>query len=80
MLNVLFFASVRERLGVERVAHPTVSDVDALIAALENRGEGWGEVLSASNIIVAVNQAVVTRAHALHDGDEVAFFPPVTGG
>ena len=81
VLNVLFFASVRERLGVERLSCALEPTIDALIAALVRaRGAGWAEVLGAPNIIVAVNHEVVARDAQLRDGDEVAFFPPVTGG
>lgn len=81
VLNVLFFASVREQLGIERLTCVLENNIDALIAALiASHGSSWGEVLRAPNIIVAVNHAVVTRDFLLHDGDEVAFFPPVTGG
>ena len=81
MLNVLFFASVREHLGMERLACECEADVEALIAALvRNHGKLWEEVLTAPNIIVAVNHEVVARTQALRNGDEVAFFPPVTGG
>lgn len=81
VLDVLFFASVRERLGVERLVCAFEKNIDALIAALSRaHGANWEEVLRAPNIIIAVNHTVVTRDHALRDGDEVAFFPPVTGG
>ncbi|MEE4144426.1 MAG: MoaD/ThiS family protein [Halieaceae bacterium] len=84
MLTVLFFARIREELdcpGLELPWGETVADLDLLQARLYTRGGArWQEVLGASNVIRAVNQAVVTGNVGLRDGDEIAFFPPVTGG
>lgn len=81
VLDVLFFASVRERLGIERLTCALEQNIDELISALSRmHGAKWDEVLREPHVIVAVNHEVVTLACALHAGDEVAFFPPVTGG
>ena len=80
MLTVLFFAKIREQLGESRLQCAYVDSVDALIDALSARGERWAEVLRAPNVIVAVNRAVANKSNRLRDGDEVAFYPPVTGG
>lgn len=81
VLEVLFFASVREQLGVERLTCALAANIDALISALSLvHGDRWADVLRAPNIIVAVNHEVATSDHPLYAGDEVAFFPPVTGG
>lgn len=84
MLKVLFFASVRERLDCASMDvewNNTVMDLDQLQESLVARNGGlWAEVLGQDNMIRAVNQAVVTENCSLADGDEVAFFPPVTGG
>ena len=81
MLDVLFFASIRERLAVERLTCAPERNVDALIAALaRTHGAEWADILRAPNVIVAVNHEVATLDQALQAGDEVAFFPPVTGG
>ncbi|MFN2289056.1 MAG: MoaD/ThiS family protein [Chromatocurvus sp.] len=54
---------------------------DSLLDALMIRGgEGWRDVLTQPNLICAVNQSVVHDTTRLSDDDEVAFFPPVTGG
>lgn len=80
-VTVLFFASIRERLGVDRLHVSFVPYIDALIDGLSaERGEQWGEVLREPNVIVAINQRIAERGDLLHDGDELAFFPPVTGG
>lgn len=81
MIEVLFFGRVREELGCEALQVTGVSDLDELQARLiDERGARWAEVLQQDNIIRAVNQAVVADNIALSEGDEVAFFPPVTGG
>jgi molybdopterin synthase sulfur carrier subunit len=80
-VTVLFFASIRERLGTERLQWPLARDADAVIDALvAEHGEPWREALRAPNVIVAINQRVAEPSDMLHDGDELAFFPPVTGG
>ncbi|MGC3963976.1 MAG: molybdopterin converting factor subunit 1 [Rhodocyclaceae bacterium] len=80
-VTVLFFASLREALGVERerIALEAGATVDSLRAQLVARGERW-QPLSRGSVRAAVNQSLVGGAVSLADGDEVAFFPPVTGG
>lgn len=81
VLKVLFFASVREQLGTEHITCAFAPTIDALISFLiDTYGVEWGKILRAPNIIVAVNHEVVSPNYELNDGDEVAFFPPVTGG
>ena len=84
MLRLLFFASVRERLDCRSLDVEWVSDqmdLEQLQQQLiASRGSLWREVLGQENLIRAVNQVVVPGNCALADGDEVAFFPPVTGG
>ena len=84
MITVLYFARLREVLGTssERIALPAgVRDLDGVRAALVARGGAWGEELAAHKPVrAAVNQAMAAGDTAVADGDEVAFFPPVTGG
>lgn len=84
MLKVLFFARIREQLNCAAVELPWQEDLADLDALQEHlcvaRGAQWREILSQDNMIRAVNQSVVDASCALRDGDEVAFFPPVTGG
>ena len=84
MLNIVFFARVKEQLGctgTQLVWDDSLTSFSALEHRLsEIHGAHWVEVLTQDNIIRAVNQAVVEADVTLHDGDEVAFFPPVTGG
>lgn len=83
MLTVRFFARLRETLDCEELQlslgdrPQTVSDIRRQLA---ERGDIWASALGEENIIVAVNLAVVVDDPALEDGDELAFFPPVTGG
>ncbi|MEW6164323.1 MAG: molybdopterin converting factor subunit 1 [Pseudomonadota bacterium] len=79
-VNILYFAGLREALGTgaESVElPPDAATVGALRAAL---GQRHPELLTAKNLRAAVNQQMVGMDAPVADGDEVAFFPPVTGG
>lgn len=81
MINVLFFAQVRELTGADRLTLPAeYATVEALRQALAARGERWALALESGRLLAAVNQSLVEMQHPLRAGDEVAFFPPVTGG
>lgn len=84
MIEVLYFARIREDLNVEREQlewHSGIADVTALIEHLcRERAPLWSTALHQENLLVSVNQTMVKADHPLTDGDEVAFFPPVTGG
>ena len=83
MIQLRYFASLRETLGVgdEQLELPDgVSDVASLVRWLQSRGEVWDTALSDRRLHVAVNQSVVKPDTPVSDGDEVAWFPPVTGG
>ena len=75
-IRIRFFASLRERFGRDELELPadgveTVADVWARVAP--------GEPLAA-NVLMAVNMDYAQPEQPVHDGDEVGFFPPVTGG
>jgi sulfur-carrier protein len=82
-VHVLYFASLREALGsageeialIDGIA--TVADLRAHIAG---RGGIWQQLAQTRNLRAAVNQAMVGFDAPVKAGDEVAFFPPVTGG
>ncbi len=83
MVTVLFFAGLREAVGtgIEELALPAgVDTVAGLRDHLIARGEQWQALATAKNLRAAVNQDMVPLTTAIKDGDEVAFFPPVTGG
>ena len=82
-LKILYFAGLREALGQasEHLARPDgVGNVGELHAHLAARGGAWQALATTKNLRVAVNQEMATMHTPLEDGDEVAFFPPVTGG
>ena len=83
-VKILFFASLREQLGVgaEECELPGgVATVAALRAHLMTRGEAWQMALGEKRALrVAVNQDMAKAETSVKAGDEVAFFPPVTGG
>jgi molybdopterin synthase sulfur carrier subunit len=84
MIEVRFFARLREALGRERLSLPLEAPgltVAALLSALEAELPGARAQLTAPGIRLAVNQAFVEdEAFVLNPGDEIAFLPPVTGG
>ncbi len=83
-MKVLYFSWVRDRIGVgsEDLSLPeNVTSVEGLVEWLKGRGEGYQKAFDDITIIrVAVNQEHVKLDHPVGDSDEVAFFPPVTGG
>jgi molybdopterin synthase sulfur carrier subunit len=84
MVRLLYFARLREDLGTgaEALALPAgVTTVAALRAHLMARGGAWASVLANGKALrVAVNQEMADPQTPVKAGDEVAFFPPVTGG
>ena len=83
MIKILYFASLREKLGTsgESLELPSgVSDVGGVLATLAARGGEWASLASVKNLKSAVNQDMARHESPVKDGDEIAFFPPVTGG
>lgn len=82
-VNVLYFARLREAFGVsaESVSLDEGATVGDLIRHLQERGDSWSSELGAGRPFrIAVNQEMAAAGHKLGEGDEVAIFPPVTGG
>jgi len=83
-ISVLFFASLREAVGMEQEhleLPESINSIRQLKDYLALRGDPWREQFSTgSPILASVNQNMVNDKALLHDNDEVAFFPPVTGG
>ncbi len=83
-MKILYFAWLRAKIGIaeERIELPAdVADVAALLRWLQGRGPGFAEALKDLSVVrVAVNQDYVPPSHKLHPSDEIALFPPVTGG
>ncbi len=83
-MKLLYFAWLRTRIGTaEEILEPpaSVQTVAALVEWLAGRGPGFAEALKNKKLVrVAVNKEYVGWDHKLSPGDEVALFPPVTGG
>tara|TARA_R110000851_G_scaffold280754_1_gene434072 strand:- start:38507 stop:38755 length:249 start_codon:yes stop_codon:yes gene_type:complete len=82
MIQVLFFAQIRELLGSAKVEHTAenIDTAETLRAALAATDDKWAKVLASDKLLVAINQTMSQWDSPVKDGDEVAFFPPVTGG
>lgn len=82
MITVLFFAQLREQLQCEKLtlALPENSSVTALREKLIELHPAWLTFLASDALLFSVNQTLVKASHIIKAGDEVAFFPPVTGG
>ena len=81
-IEIRFFASLRERLGTgdERLPADGITCVRDVLAQLRQRGSEWASLLEDDRVLMAVNQAMARETTPVGPGDEVAFFPPVTGG
>jgi len=84
MTRVLYFASLAETLGTndeQLELAPDCNTVEDLVTTLRARGEPFAGVFDGSTrILVAINQEMSDPTAAIEPGDEIAFFPPVTGG
>jgi molybdopterin synthase sulfur carrier subunit len=81
MIKVLFFAQVRELTETDELQlEATFQTAEALRQHLAARGGKWELALQSGKLLVAINQTLMPLDSPIYDGDEVAFFPPVTGG
>lgn len=81
-ITVCFFARLREELETEQLtlrAKPGLTTGD-ILAELAGRGGHWTQLQGGQPVMIAVNQAMAKPSTPVQGGDEVAFFPPVTGG
>ncbi|MFT7557331.1 MAG: molybdopterin synthase sulfur carrier subunit [Planctomycetota bacterium] len=84
MIKILYFARLSETLNCKSEQLEWSADLNttaALVGLLKNRGEPFSSSFSDDEqVLVAVNQTMAELSSGISDGDEVAFFPPVTGG
>ncbi|MDH5434233.1 MAG: molybdopterin converting factor subunit 1 [Gammaproteobacteria bacterium] len=81
MIKILFFASLREQLGVAQIEFDLASpaSIDEIKSKLIEKGDVWKKAFSRP-LLVAVNQEIVEQDTLVSPSSEIAFFPPVTGG
>jgi sulfur-carrier protein len=83
-LRLSYYASLRERLGRSKETlqcPPTVNTAQALHRWMQTRGEPWSSAFANNQAIrCAVNQVMAQPQTDIKADDEIAFFPPVTGG
>lgn len=84
VVRILYFARLREafdRADEELVLPEGIGDIGSLGAFLQQRGGAWATELGKGRAVrAAVNQDMASASTPIADGDEIAFFPPVTGG
>ncbi|WP_064669049.1 molybdopterin synthase sulfur carrier subunit [Vibrio nigripulchritudo] len=81
MIKVLFFAQTRELVGVDQIEVDSCYETaEQLRLHLVEKGDKWALALEAGKLLVAINQTLSPLESSIQSGDEVAFFPPVTGG
>jgi molybdopterin synthase sulfur carrier subunit len=86
MLKVLFFGQLKEVVKTDCLeiqlieSGKQVNTVAKLRSVLQSKGDIWNEYLTYGKALVAVNQEMTSDDTVLNDADEIAFFPPVTGG
>ena len=82
MIKVLFFAYVREKIGRSSIelTQRQAMTADSVRQQLSRTDQKWAAALNQDELLVAVNQKLCEWSHPIQDGDEVAFFPPITGG
>jgi len=86
MLKILFFGQLKEVIKTESLELELIQNgkqlntVAMLRSVLQENGDTWNEYLAYGKALVAVNQEMTSDDAVLNDADEIAFFPPVTGG
>jgi molybdopterin synthase sulfur carrier subunit len=83
-LRIVYLARLREAFGSDGEDWPLAADnttVGAIVESLRTRGGIWADELAGGRAVrIAVNQVMASPVTRVHAGDEVALFPPVTGG
>ncbi|MFT6153499.1 MAG: molybdopterin synthase sulfur carrier subunit [Bermanella sp.] len=82
MLTILFFAQLREQLKTESfdLSIELPCTIDDVLTGLVEQNPKWAQFIQKRTLLSAVNQSMAEGNHTVIKGDEIAFFPPVTGG
>lgn len=82
MIKICFFADLRERLGCAELFMKDFSgeNVAHLKWLIIQKHPQWEKIFLEKKLLIAVNHAMANNNTTITDGDEIAFFPPVTGG
>jgi len=82
MIKVIFFAALREQLGCDsiEISAENANTVTEVKITLGQKNDEWQTYLANNSLLCAVNHQMVNNDFSVKSGDEVAFFPPVTGG
>lgn len=82
MIKVVFFAALREQLNCSELSlsNENLTTVAEVKHQLASKNENWQQIFANTSLLSAVNHDMVNDEQAIKSGDEVAFFPPVTGG
>lgn len=82
MINIIFFSKYRESFGASALSLPSANlgTIGDLMVRLKQDYPGTATIFADPRILVAINQQLADIGSTVADGDEVAFFPPVTGG
>ena len=82
MIKIVFFAALREQLDCSElnISNENIKTVADVKQQLSDKNAHWRQILNNSSLLSAINHDMVDGSHLVTSGDEVAFFPPVTGG
>ncbi len=82
MIKIVFFAALREQLGCSELslASTNILTINQLKQALIEHQPQWQNLIENNTLLSAINHEMVDGEHPVKSGDEIAFFPPVTGG
>lgn len=83
-ITVLYFARIKEAVNYSSEEVDLPSDINSIVALkhwLAQRGAVWADLFNGQQVVrAAINHELVDNLALIHTNDEVAFFPPVTGG
>jgi len=82
MVKIVFFAQLKEELGCEQMELDITAPmkISELRTLLSEKDQLWAQAFSSAKLMMAINHEMVNDSALIKDNDEVAFFPPVTGG